>query len=157
MVSKDSTRRDLLALYLSTFLLRAGFGGVILIFDWLLVWGIEHALGIENTASTQAILLISFSAITYYVAEIMLTGYYGNRSDKIGMKPVIMYATIGGAITMLLYLPSPLIFAGISNMVAALYMMTLYLAVIHFVHGIFASAKVAPRMIAPGSRKSRAA
>lgn len=139
-------RRELIYLYLATFLLRTGFGGVILIFDWVLVWGIEHALGVENTTSTTAILIISFSAITYYLAEIGLTGYYGNKSDTVGVKPVIMYATVGGAITMLLYVPTPYIFSGISNMITALYLMTLYLAIIHFTHGIFASAKVAPTL-----------
>ncbi len=144
-----SSRRELLYLYLSTFLLRTGFGGVILIFDWVLVWGIEHALGIENVASVQAILIITFSAITYYIAEIGLTGYYGNKSDKIGVKPVLMFATIGGAITMLLYSPTSLIFNlfnEFTNPIVALYLMTLYIAVIHFVHGIFASAKVAPTL-----------
>ncbi|MCY3412333.1 MAG: MFS transporter [Candidatus Heimdallarchaeota archaeon] len=142
----DQHRTELLIVFISTFLLRTGFGGVIIIFDWVLVWGIEHALGVDNTASVEAILLISFSAITYYIAEIGLTGYYGNKSDKIGVKPVIFYATTGGAITMLLYAPTPYIFAGITNVVAALYLMTLYLAVIHFVHGIFASAQVAPSL-----------
>lgn len=146
MKSTSGHRRELIYLYLATFLLRTGFGGVILIFDWVLVWGIEHALGIENTASITAILIISFSAITYYMAEIALTGYYGNRSDTVGVKPVIMYATVGGAITMLLYAPTPFIFSGISNMVTALYLMALYLAIIHFTHGIFASAKVAPTL-----------
>ncbi len=133
-------------LYLSTFLLRSGFGGVILIFDWILVWAIEHALGVENTASVEAILIISFSAITYYFAEIGLTGYYGNKSDKLGVKPVLVYATVGGAVTMLLYAPAPFIFSGVKNAVAGLYLLAVYLGVIHFVHGIFASAKVAPTL-----------
>ena len=67
-------RKELIYLYLSTFLLRTGFGGVIIIFDWTLVWGIENALGIENSASGTAILLISISALTYYFIEIALTG-----------------------------------------------------------------------------------
>lgn len=140
----DSHRSELFALYLSTFLLRTGFGGAILLFDWLLVWALESSE--LSTTSGYSILLISFAAITYYLAEIMLTGYYGTSSDKIGSKPILLYATIGAGIVLLFYAPSSLIFAWISDANKAMIVLSIYLAMIHFIHGIFASAKVAPTL-----------
>ncbi|MHA2097373.1 MAG: hypothetical protein ACW99A_01695, partial [Candidatus Kariarchaeaceae archaeon] len=106
--SRRSNRVEMISLYLSTFLLRTGFGAAILLFDWLLVWALE--IGDYSTTSGFAILLISFAAITYYLAEIMLTGYYGSSSDKIGSKPILLFATIGAGVVLLLYAPASLIF-----------------------------------------------
>lgn len=110
------------------------------------MWAIEISLGIDRTSSAGALFLIAFAGITYYVAEILLTGYYGMRSDRIGVKPVILYATIGAGIVLLLYAPSSLIFIEFGHETAGLLLMTLYLAIIHFIHGVFASAKVAPSL-----------
>ncbi len=140
----DSHKSELIALYVSTFLLRTGFGGAIILFDWLLVWALESKE--FSTTSGYSILLISFAAITYYLAEIMLTGYYGSTSDKIGSKPILLYATIGAGIVLLFYAPSSLIFVKISDANAAMIVLSVYLALVHFVHGIFASAKVAPTL-----------
>ncbi|MFV2015152.1 MAG: MFS transporter, partial [Candidatus Heimdallarchaeota archaeon] len=85
-------------------------------------------------------------AITYYIAEIALTGYYGSSSDKIGSKPILLYATIGASIVILFYAPSSLIFIQISDPLIAIIVLTFYLATVHFIHGIFASAKVAPTL-----------
>lgn len=142
----ESHRRELIVLYIATFLLRTGFGGAIILFDWTLIWAIEHSLGIDQTASVQAILLISFAAITYYIAEILMTGYYGNRADKTGAKPILMYATIGATVVLLFYSLSSYFYVHISNLTLALILMTIYLALIHFIHGVFASAKVAPTL-----------
>ncbi|OLS28815.1 MAG: hypothetical protein HeimC2_04160 [Candidatus Heimdallarchaeota archaeon LC_2] len=143
-VQDESHRTELFALYLSTFLLRTGFGGAIILFDWLLVWALESK-GF-STSSGYSILLISFAAITYYLAEIMLTGYYGSSSDKVGTKPILLYATIGSGIVLLFYAPSSLIFISISDANFAIIGLTFYLALVHFVHGVFASAKVAPTL-----------
>ncbi|MDH5404323.1 MAG: MFS transporter [Candidatus Heimdallarchaeota archaeon] len=145
---KNNHKKELIWLYLSTFLLRTGFGGSIILFDWTLVWAIENSLGGDQIASSFSILLISISAITYYIAEIIMTGYYGKKSDKTGAKPVIMYATFGSALVLILYFPASLIFASTYTVgvVFSLILLTIYLAVIHFVHGIFASAKVAPSL-----------
>lgn len=141
---KVSHRIELIALYASTFLLRTGFGAAIILFDWLLVWALE--IGGYTTTDATSILLISFAAITYYIAEIGLTGYYGSSADRIGAKPILLYATIGAAVVLLLYAPSSLIYVKISNPAVAIVVLSFYLATIHFVHGIFASAKVAPTL-----------
>ena len=137
---------ELISLYLSTFFLRTGFGGAIILLDWSMVWALEITYGEENISSATSILLISFAAITYYIAEILLTGYYGSRSDKIGPKSVILYATIGAFFVLILYAPSSIIFIKISNASVGILVMTLYIALIHFLHGVFASAKVAPSL-----------
>lgn len=139
-----SNRSELIALYISTFLLRTGFGAAILLFDWLLVWALE----IHNFSTTSgfSIILISFAAITYYLAEILLTGYYGSSSDKVGAKPILLFATVGAGAVLLLYAPASLIFVSISDGTLAIIALSAYLAVVHFVHGIFASAKVAPTL-----------
>ncbi|MCE7733441.1 MAG: MFS transporter [Candidatus Heimdallarchaeota archaeon] len=139
-----SHRVELTVLYLSTFLLRTGFGAAILLFDWLLVWALE--IGGYSPTSGFSILLISFAAITYYIAEIALTGYYGSSSDKIGSKPILLYATIGAGVVLLMYAPSSLIFIKISDPLIAIIALTFYLATVHFIHGVFASAKVAPTL-----------
>ncbi|MHA2091667.1 MAG: MFS transporter [Candidatus Kariarchaeaceae archaeon] len=139
-------RLELISLYLSTFLLRTGFGGAILLFDWLLIWALEISYGVDSSSNASSIFLISFAAITYYIAEILLTGYYGSKSDKIGVKPVILYATIGAFFVLIFYAPSSLIFAAIADTSIAILVMTAYLSLIHFVHGVFASAKVAPSL-----------
>ncbi|MHA2252090.1 MAG: hypothetical protein ACXAD7_17125, partial [Candidatus Kariarchaeaceae archaeon] len=54
---------ELISLYISTFFLRAGFGGAILLFDWLLVWALEDAYGVDSTSNATSIFLISFAAI----------------------------------------------------------------------------------------------
>ena len=142
--NRRSHRIELTVLYFSTFLLRTGFGAAILLFDWLLVWALE--ISGYSTTSGFSILLISFAAITYYIAEIALTGYYGSSSDKIGSKPILLYATIGAGVVLLLYAPSSLIFVQISDPLIAIIALTFYLATVHFIHGVFASAKVAPTL-----------
>ncbi len=147
-IIKSKTSKEIILLLISTLLLRIGFGAILILFDWTLVWGIEHALGVESHSSAESILLTSFAAITYLIAEIMMTGYYGNKSDRIGAKPVILFATVGSFIVILLYMPSTLIFDAfyLTSPVLALLLLTGYLALIHFVHGIFAAAKVAPTL-----------
>ena len=139
-ISSSGHRLELISLYVSTFFLRTGFGGAILLFDWLLIWAIEIAYGVDSSSNASSIFLISFAAITYYIAEILLTGYYGSRSDKIGVKPVILFATIGAFFVLIFYAPSPLIFTAIADTTIGILMMAAYLSLIHFVHGVFASA-----------------
>ena len=140
----ETHKIEMMALYLSTFLLRTGFGGAILLVDWILVWGFEHAN--QSATSGYALTVISLAAITYYIAEITLTGYYGSRSDKIGAKPVLLYSTIGAGVVLLLYSPGSLLFMKISNKEVAVIILALYIAMIHFLHGVFASANVAPSL-----------
>ncbi|RMG31080.1 MAG: MFS transporter [Methanobacteriota archaeon] len=147
-IAKSTISKEIILLLISTLLLRIGFGAILILFDWTLVWGIEHTLGVEAHSSVESILLTSFAAITYLIAEILMTGYYGNRSDKVGAKPVILFATIGSFIVILLYMPSTLIFDAfyLTSPIVALLLLTGYLALIHFIHGVFAAAKVAPTL-----------
>lgn len=144
----SQSKREIFYLILSTLLLRIGFAGSILLFDWTLIWGIEKAFGIAETSSVTSILLTSFAAITYLIAEIMFTGYYGNKSDRIGSKPVILYATLGAAIVLLFYGPAAYLFEFSLRIdpIFAIIMLTGYLAIVHFLHGVYASAEVAPTL-----------
>ncbi len=142
----DKQKFELKLIFIATFLLRTGFGGAIILFDWTLVWGIEHSLGINQTSSTEAILIISTASLTYYFAEITLTGYYGNKSDQIGPRPVILYSVIGATVLLLFYMPASLFYSWTNNLIVALILLTIYLSSVHFVHGVFASANVAPSL-----------
>lgn len=135
-------------LIIATFLLRVGFGAILVIFDWTLVWGIELSLGVAAHSSVESILLTSFAAITYLIAEIMLTGYYGNKSDRIGARPVVLWATFGSMFVVLLYTPASIVyrFSYQAHPYTGILMLTAFLALIHFIHGIFAAAKVAPTL-----------
>ncbi len=148
MTPSKKVSKEIIFLVISTLFLRIGFGAILIIFDWTLVWGIENALGVAEHSSVESILMTSFAAITYLIAEIMMTGYYGNKSDRIGAKPVVIFATFGSMIVILLYMPSSIIFEKfyIIHPFVALTLLTGYLAAIHFIHGIFASATVAPTL-----------
>jgi MFS family permease len=136
---------ELTSLYISTFFVRLGFGAALILFDWTLVWGVEHAYGYENASSASAILLTTFAGITFLIAEVMFTGYYGNRSDSIGAKPVLIFATFGAAFALLSYAPAPFFYSYFrDNATTAIILMVLYLAAAHFLHGIFAAAGVSP-------------
>ncbi|GEM_PF-3729891 len=147
MTINKITTLELFFLYTSTFLLRVGFEASLILFDWMLVWGIEHSYGHENASSFSAILLTAFAGITFLVAEVMFTGYYGNRSDSVGAKPVILFATLGAAFALLMYTPSPFFYSYFStHRMSAILLMVFYLATIHFVHGVVAAANVAPAL-----------
>ncbi len=138
---------ELIFLYASTFLLRVGFESSLILFDWMLVWGIEDAFGHENASSFSAILLTAFAGITFLVAEVMFTGYYGNRSDRVGAKPVILFATFGAAFALLMYAPASFIYSYFSHTrKTAILLLVLYLATVHFIHGVVAAANVAPAL-----------
>ncbi len=137
---------ELIALYISTFLLRIGFAASLILFDWILVWSIDVTLGQETANDFGPILLTSFAGITFLIAEIFLTGYYGHRADKNGPKPILIWATFGAAFVLLLYSPASLILIIIKHGVLGVLTITLYLAVIHFFHGVFASGKVSPTL-----------
>lgn len=109
------------------------------------MWGIEHAYGSENASSASAILLTAFAGITFLIAEVMFTGYYGNRSDSVGAKPVLIFATLGAAFALLLYTPSPFFYSYFhAEANIAILMLVTYLAITHFIHGIAAAAVVSP-------------
>jgi MFS family permease len=140
---------ELIALLISTFLLRIGFAASLILFDWQLIWGIESTLGLDAVSEFGPIFLTAFASITFLIAEIFLTGYYGHRSDRTGVKPIILFATLGAAVVLLLYAPASLILDSLKNSQGAytsLFMMVMYIALIHFLHGIVASAKVSPTL-----------
>jgi MFS family permease len=144
------SNKELWALLISTFLLRIGFAASLILFDWQLVWGIENTLGSDAVSEFGPIFLTAFASITFLIAEIFLTGYYGHRSDRTGVKPIILFATFGAAFVLLLYAPSTVILVradkALNSAYLSLVIMVLYLAAIHFVHGIVASAKVSPTL-----------
>ena len=143
---ESKVSKELIALYISTFLLRIGFAASLILFDWILVWGIETALGHDAVNDFGPIFLTSFAAITFLIAEILLTGYYGHRSDKTGAKPIIMWATIGAAFVLLLYSPTSHILVTTGLGMTGVILMVLYLSFIHFLHGVVASGKVSPTL-----------
>ncbi|MDM8520849.1 MFS transporter [Anaerolineales bacterium HSG6] len=141
----SNINRELVFLFISTFFVRVGFGASLILFDWTMVWGVEHSYGYENASSASAILLTTFAGITFLIAEVIFTGYYGNRSDSIGAKPVLFFATIGSAFALLSYAPSPFFYSYFQDHVnLAILMLVLYMAITHFLHGVFAAAVVSP-------------
>ena len=143
---ESKVNKELVALYISTFLLRIGFAASLILFDWVLVWGIESALGHEAVNDFGPIFLTAFASITFLIAEIMLTGYYGHRSDKSGAKPIILWATFGAAFVLLLYSPTSYILVKTGLGIFGVILMVSYLALIHFLHGVVASGIVSPTL-----------
>lgn len=143
---RKNVNRQLIALYISTFLLRIGFAASLILFDWTLVFVIESKLGHDAASEFGPIALTSFAAITFLLAEIMLTGYYGHRSDATGVKPIIMFATFGAAVVLILYAPAPLLLHASDDAWTSIILVLLYLALIHFLHGVVASGKVSPTL-----------
>ncbi|MCY3411896.1 MAG: MFS transporter [Candidatus Heimdallarchaeota archaeon] len=143
---RQNVNRQLVALYISTFLLRIGFAASLILFDWTLVFGIETHLGHEAASEFGPIFLTSFAAITFLIAEIMFTGYYGHRSDSTGVKPILLWATLGAAVVLVLYAPAPYFLLLSDHGWTAVIYMVLYLALIHFLHGVVASGKVSPTL-----------
>lgn len=143
---ESKVNKELIALYISTFLLRIGFAASLILFDWILVWGIETALGHDAINDFGPIFLTSFAAITFLIAEILLTGYYGHRSDKTGPKPIILWATVGAAFVLLLYSPTSYVLVKTGIGLTGVILMVLYLSFIHFLHGVVASGKVSPTL-----------
>jgi MFS family permease len=143
------SNKELTALLVSTFLLRIGFASSLILFDWQLVWGIENTLGLDAVSDFGPIFLTAFASVTFLIAEIFLTGYYGHRSDRRGVKPIILFATFGAGFVLLLYSPSSLLLASAKDNYSnymSLIIMVGYLALIHFLHGVVASAKVSPTL-----------
>ncbi len=144
--SDESISKQLLALYVSTFLLRIGFAASLILFDWTLIFAIESQLGHAAASEFGPIALTSFAAITFLIAEIMFTGYYGHRSDVTGVKPIIMFATFGAAVVLIGYAPAPLMLNIVDDAWLSVIFVVLYLAFIHFLHGVVASGKVSPTL-----------
>jgi hypothetical protein len=117
---------ELIALLVSTFLLRIGFAASLILFDWQLIWGIESTLGLDAVSEFGPIFLTAFAS-----------------------KPIILFATLGASVVLLLYSPASLLLDSVKNSQGAytsLLVMVMYIALIHFLHGIVASAKVSPTL-----------
>ncbi len=141
--------KEFTALLVSTFLLRIGFAASLILFDWQIIWAIETTLGKDAASEFGPIFLTAFASITFLIAEIFLTGYYGHRSDRTGVKPIILFGTAGAAFVLAMYSPSSLILSKVFETEGAytsLILMITYLALIHFLHGVVASAKVSPTL-----------
>lgn len=119
------------ALYVSTFLLRTAFGGLLLLI----------ADYVPFDSNYEALLNVAIVAVPYPLAEMLTANYFGTLSDRIGRKPVIVFGTTLAAIVVALYT--------LSNNVW-------YLTFIHGIHGIGAAATIAPAiaMIADHADKS---
>lgn len=119
------------ALYVSTFLLRTAFGGLLLLI----------ADYVPFDSNYEALLNVAIVAVPYPLAEMLTANYFGTLSDRIGRKPVIVFGTTLAAIVVALYT--------LSNNVW-------YLTFMHGIHGIGAAATVAPAiaMIADHADKS---
>ncbi|MCU0859748.1 MAG: MFS transporter [Thermoplasmata archaeon] len=107
------------ALYISTFLLRMAFGGLLLLI----------ADYIPFQSDYEALLNVAIVAVPYPLAEMITANYFGILSDRIGRKSVIVFGTTLACIVVALYT--------LSNNVW-------YLTFLHGIHGIGAAATVAP-------------
>jgi len=132
--------RALYGLYAATFLLRIGFAATIITLDRYLFailapghGGGEHLLSVN--------IQIAMVSSTFFIAEILLSGYFGTHSDTHDPRRVILFGTGLGGLVMLLYAPTPNLGALFGTGMAVF-----YLAVIHFFHGVASSAKVSPTL-----------
>jgi DHA1 family multidrug resistance protein-like MFS transporter len=117
-------------LYISTFILRLAFGALLLLIS-------VYVTGNQGSG----LLNVAIIAVPYPLAEMLTANYFGQLSDRVGRKRVIVFGAILAAAIVALYT--------LSNN-------TWYLATLHGIHGIAAAATVAPAiaMIADHSLKS---
>ena len=117
-------------LYISTFILRVAFGALLLLIS-------VYVTGNQGSG----LLNVAIIAVPYPLAEMLTANYFGQLSDRVGRKRVIVFGAILAAAIVALYT--------LSNN-------TWYLATLHGIHGIAAAATVAPAiaMIADHSLKS---
>jgi len=110
---------NLKILYVSTFLLRLAFSGLLIII----------ASYVPGETDYDKLLNVAIIAVPYPLAEMLTANYFGIRSDRKGRKRIIVAGTSLAAFVTLLYT--------ISNNVG-------YLSIMHGIHGIGAAATIAP-------------
>ncbi len=129
-IHSETSSLHLKILYVSTFLLRVAFGALLLLMS-------VYVTGDQNSR----LLNVAIIAVPYPLAEMLTANYFGQLSDRIGRKKVIVFGSLLAAGIVGLY--------ALSND-------TWYLATLHGIHGVAAAATVAPAiaMIADHSVKS---
>ncbi len=126
MLNLSHEHRDVLLLYLFTYLLRLGFGAVIITLTFYM-----RDIGLSY-------LEIGIIQMTYFLAEMLFAGVFGYYSDYTGPVLWIRRSLILGSIALLLYSGTPLI--------ESEKLMIIYLSTVHLIHGTAAAMKVTPTL-----------
>lgn len=106
-------------LYISTFILRLGFGALLIIISNY----------VPGATPYDRLLNVAIVAVPYPLAEMATANYFGIKSDQLGRKKIIVAGTTLAAVVVVLYTFS-------NNVV--------WLGTMHGLHGIGAAATVAP-------------
>ncbi len=118
--------RDVLLLYILTFLLRLGFGAVIITLTFYM-----RDVGFSYSE-------IGFVQITYFLAEMLLAGVFGYYSDITGPVTRIRRSMLLGSLALALY-------SGTALIETKKYIV-IYLSIAHLIHGTAAAMKVTPTL-----------
>lgn len=128
----DTQRRNLIAVCISTGILRTGFTGFIIVLS--VYAAIRGPLFFTS-------LDVGIIALTYYVGELLTAPFFGGLSDYLGRKKIMV---------------SGVLFASFSISLFSTTNSVLLLALIHLLEGCGAAANIAPSlaMVSEQSRKS---
>ena len=126
--------RAFLGLYLATFILRVGFSSTVVLIPLYL----ERHLHLGKNIFIWAALVQS----TYLIAELLFAGYFGHKSDTGNTKKWLMWSMLIAMGVMFSY--GLVYFEDTHIIVLPAILMALYIAFIHFIHGVAAAAKVSP-------------
>ena len=130
-------RRSLLGIFISTFFLRVAFGSTTVLMP---IYIFQHLKGMAGWGGQFSIIVVE---ITYALAVIVSSGYFGFRSDTSNSKRWILIGTAAGGIILMGYGICALNWdgwIGITPLVNGL--MIFGMSIYHFLHGLAGSCKV---------------
>jgi len=130
-------RRSLIGIFISTFFLRVAFGSTTVLMP---IYIFQHLKGMDGWIGHLSIIIVE---VTYAIAVILSSGYFGFRSDTSNSKRWILIGTAAGGMILAGYGICALNWdgwIGITPLVNGL--LIFGMSVYHFLHGIAGSCKV---------------
>ncbi len=130
-------KRSLIGIFISTFFLRVAFGSTTVLMP---IYIFQHLKGMDGWIGHFSIVIVE---ITYAVAVILSSGYFGFRSDTSNSKRWILLGTAAGGMILAGYGICALNWdgwIGITPLVNGL--LIFGMSVYHFLHGLAGSCKV---------------
>ncbi|MHA1199208.1 MAG: MFS transporter [Candidatus Heimdallarchaeaceae archaeon] len=130
-------KRSLIGIFISTFFLRVAFGSTTVLMP---IYIFQHLEGLDGWIGHLSIVIVE---ITYAIAVILSSGYFGFRSDTSNSKRWILMGTAAGGIILAGYGICALNWdgwIGITPLVNGL--LIFGMSVYHFLHGLAGSCKV---------------
>jgi MFS family permease len=130
-------KRSLIGIFISTFFLRVAFGSTTVLMP---IYIFQHLKGMDGWIGHLSIIIVE---VTYAIAVILSSGYFGFRSDTSNSKRWILIGTAAGGMILTGYGICALNWdgwIGITPLVNGL--LIFGMSVYHFLHGIAGSCKV---------------